>query len=333
MFRILAAAILLASATAAPAAATDALPVQQTQQQPIITLKDGTRLRFLRGMEANPDGKPEEREIVGVFQFDDATRFDDHAKMLAVADDLFGGIVLVAAEMRGYKRAAVGLLPALAAPGAGEKTEQIHYARRNDTVWLRQAGPESWKTAQNPNEWTAPKPEIVDLGEYGKVEVPFAGEIAAPTGRRKALGVEMYTRTPARTGRKIEEIRAMWQWLDPAKVKAQGYDTVVIQNYDERARGKFHARQMAFVALVMLANGEWPKLPEGPLGPDGKPLVTAENVGRSTFDLAIAALGGGSATVAGSTDEPAGGISAGVGQGSRPLSAAMPIAPFGRDAP
>lgn len=141
----------------------------------------------------------------------------------------------------------------------------------------------------------------------------------------------MYSRTAARTGRKIEEIRAMWQWLDPAKVKAKGYDTVIIQNYDERARGKFHARQMAFVALVMLPNGEWPKLPDGPLGPDGKPLVTAENVGRSTFDLAIAALGG-SATVAGSTAEP-GGISAGVGQGSRPLAPALPIEPFRRDAP
>lgn len=330
MLRVLAAlALVIAGAVALPALA-QAQQAQQAQSQAVITLKDGTRLRFVRGMELNSD-KPEAHELMGVFQFEDASFLNDHAKLIAVSDQLFGGIVMVAAEARGFKRAAVGFLISSQSAGGttAELVEDFHYARGDDPIWLRQAGPEPWKTAQDPNDWTPPVPEIVDLGDYGKVEVVFAGEIGAPPGRKRAFGVEMYTPTAVRTGRKIEEMRAMWEWLDPDKLKGEGYDIAVIQNFEERARAKFHVRQGAFLVIATFPNGEWPTLPQGPLGPDGKPAVTAENIARSAFDLAIAALGGTTNTAL-----PAPAAGGGIRVGTEPSSGAtgspVPLSRFKR---
>lgn len=263
----------------------------QAQVLPVITLKDGTRIQFLKGIEADVGGA---KALLAAFKLENQALLADHARLIEIADTLFGGVVMVPAEVRAYKRAVVGFLISQSAAGdtVAEEYEDFHYKRGDDAVWLRQAGTEAWKKAQDPNDWKAPVPEIVDLGEYGKVEVPYFGEIMPPPGRKKALGVELYTPTRAKTGRKVEEIRAFWDYLDHDKLKADGFDAVLIQNYEERARGKFHVRQMAYAALLLMPDGNWPPLPQGPLGPDGKPLVTAENAADSAFAAAMAALGG-----------------------------------------
>jgi hypothetical protein len=295
MLRALLAALLLAvSASSASAefqrTGTNEL---QGQQQVIVTLKDGTKVVFLKGFAVDAEDDPGSKALFAAFQLQDATLLSNHARMLEIADVLFGGVAMVPADTQGYKRAVVGFLRSQSMKDGTvvESYEDFHYKRGDDAVWLRQAGKESWKVAQDPNEWKAPTPEIVDLGEYGKAEVVFFAEIMKPPGRKKALGVELYTPTPAKTGRKIEELRAYWQSLDHDKLKADGFDIVMIQNYEERARGKFQVRQMAVLILAAFPNGDWPKLPDGPLTPEGKPVITAEALSKSTFEIAAAALG------------------------------------------
>lgn len=266
--------------------------LQAPAQQIVVTLKDGTKIVFLKGFPVDAEIDPGSKALFGAFQLQDAALLSNHQRLIEIADILFGGIVITAADTQGYKHAAVGFLRSQSMKDGTvvETYEDFHYKRGDDAVWLRQAGKEPWKVAQDPNEWKAPTPEIVDLGEYGKAEMVFFGEIVAPPGRR-ALGVELYTPTPAKSGRKVEEIRAYWQSLDQDKLKADGFDIVVIQNFEERARGKFHVRQMAFVVLAKFPNGQWPKLPDGPLTPEGKPAITAEAISKSTFEIATAALG------------------------------------------
>lgn len=282
-----------ASSASADFQRTGAIELQGQPQQTIITLKDGTRVAFLKGFAIDAEGEPGAKALFGAFQLQDPSLLSNHARLIEIADILFGGIVIVASETQGYKHAVVGFLRSQVATEGMivESYEDFQYKRGADKVWLRQAGKEPWKVAQDPNEWKAPTPEIVDLGEYGKAEMTYFGEIAGPPGRKKALGVELYTPTPARTGRKIEELRAYWQTLDHDKLKADGFDTVLIQNYEERARGKFYLRQMAFLVMMMYPNGEWPKLPDGPLTPEGKPVITAEAISKSTFEIVAAQLG------------------------------------------
>jgi len=293
MLRVLLTALLLTLSASAALAASGPAELQGQPQQPVITLKDGTKVIFLKGFAVDAEGEPGAKALFGAFQLQDETLLSNHARMIEIADILFGGIVILGAEMQGYKHAALGFLRAQSMKDGTivESYEDFHYKRGADAVWLRQAGKEPWKVAQDPNEWKAPVPEIVDLGEYGKAEMVYFGEIMAPLGRKKALGVELYTPTPARTGRKIEELRAYWNTLDHDKLKADGFDTVIIQNYEERSRGKFHLRQMAFLLMAAFPNGDWPKLPEGPLTPEGRPVITAEAISQSTFEIAAAKLG------------------------------------------
>jgi hypothetical protein len=309
MLRVLLAALLLAmlapSASAAPPR-TGVSELQAQPQQTVLILKDGTRVIFLKGFPIDAEGTAGSKALFGAFQLQDETLLSNHARLIEIADILFGGIVVIAAEAQGYKHAGLGFLRSQSMKDGTivESYEDFHYKRGDNAVWLRQAGKEPWKVAQDPNDWKAPTPEIVDLGEYGKAEQVFFGEIMAPPGRKKALGVELYTPTPARTGRKIEELRAYWNSLDHDKLKADGFDTVMIQNYEERSRGKFHVRQMAFLIMVMFPNGEWPKLPEGPLTPEGTPVITAEAT-KSTFEIIAAKLGASApTTLAASKPQP-----------------------------
>jgi hypothetical protein len=333
MLRVLLAALLLAmlaSSVSAEPPRTGASELQGQPQQAIVTLKDGTKIIFLKGFTVDAQGAPGSKALFGAFQLQDEALLSNHARLIEIADLLFGGIVIVGAEQQGYKHAALGFLrsQSAAAGATVELYEDFHYKRGDNAVWLRQAGSEPWKVAQDPNEWKAPTPEIVDLGEYGKAEQVFFGEIMGPPGRKKALGVELYTPTPARTGRKIEELRAYWNSLDHDKLKADGFDTVMIQNYEERGRGKFHLRQMAFLVMAMFPNGEWPKLPDGPLTPEGTPVITAE-ASKSTFEIIAAKLGTSApATLAAPSPKPA--AHHGAGLATQALGPALPSARYKR---
>ena len=267
--------------------------LQGQAPQVIVTLKDGTRIAFLKGFAVDAEGEPQAKALYAAFELKDASLLGNHVRLIEIADLLFGGVVMVPADTQGYKEAVVGFLRSQSVKDGTvtESYEDFRYRRGADGVWLRQAGKASWKVAQDPADWKPPTAEIVDLGEYGKVEVPFFGEIMAPPGRKKALGVELYSPTPAKTERKIDELRAYWASLDQEKLTADGFDAVMIQHYEERARGKFHVRQMAFLVLMTLPNGQWPKLPDGPLLPGGKAVITADATARTTFDMAAGALG------------------------------------------
>jgi hypothetical protein len=293
MLRALLTTLLLVVTASSAFAEAGPAALQGQPQQAVLILKDGTRITFLKGFPIDAEGAPGSKALFGAFQLQDETLLSNQARLIEIADILFGGIVIIAAEAQGYKHASVGLLRSQSMKDGTivESYEDFHYKRGDNAVWLRQAGKAPWKVAQDPNDWKAPTPEIVDLGEYGKVEQVFFGEIMAPPGRKKALGVELYTPTSARTGRKIEELRAYWNSLDHDKLKADGFDTVMIQNYEERARGKFHVRQMAFLIMAMFPNGEWPKLPDGPLTPEGTPVITADAAPKSTFEIIAAKLG------------------------------------------
>ena len=102
----------------------------------------------------------------------------------------------------------------------------------------------------------------------------FFGEIASGPNF-KALGIEMRTDTSTELRRKWEGIRALWHRLDREKLKADGFTLAVMQNYTERARGKFHVRRFAFIRVARRLDGDWTKLPEGPPGPNGQPIVIA----------------------------------------------------------
>jgi hypothetical protein len=259
------------AATPVPLQASDAKPV------PIITLKDGTKLRFVGARAMTPEGGgPESRQLLATFAFEDSAVLSNHARLIEVADILFGGVVITVADTQGYKKAIVGFL--VSETKSGDQTVQLvedfHYARGEDAVWLRQAGPEAWKTAQDPNAWTPPVVEVVDIGDYGKADVTFFGEIAAPPGI-KALGIEMRTDTAVDMGRKFEEIRALWGSLDRDKIKADGFNFVMILSFTEKQRGKFHVRKFAFMRIPRMPDGTWAPLPDGPLGPTGQPAVVA----------------------------------------------------------
>jgi hypothetical protein len=281
MLRIFAAFCALVLCTGSLSAAAQApVPVQDASGQTavVITLKDGVKIRFVSGRTVTPEGGgAETRALVVTFDLLDKSLLADHAKLIEIADQLFGGIVLVPADTQGLTKAVVGFL--ISETKSGEQTiqeiEDFHYARGSDAVWLRQAGPEPWKTAQDPKDWTPPTIEIVDLGEYGKADIAFFGEALNVPGLIKALGIEMRTDTPVEVGRKWEEIRALWHQIDREKLKAEGYNFALIQNFAEAARGKFHVRKFAYYRIPRPANGDWAPLPEGPLGPLGQPAVVA----------------------------------------------------------
>jgi hypothetical protein len=205
----------------------------------------------------------------------DAKVIADQVKAIDIADQLFGRVVLLAAEEKEYQRAIVNLLKAEEKKGADtvQVFEDFHYARGGNGVWLRQAGPQAWKTAQDPS-WAAPKPEVVQLSNV-TVYIDFAGEIHPPTGASKALGIDMNSATPVTNiPAKYREIREVWNRLNLAKLTEAGFDFVHIGNYGEPLRGKFHVRKRVYVDITRQPDGTWPQLPEtAPLKDSSEPLV------------------------------------------------------------
>jgi hypothetical protein len=206
-------------------------------------------------------GEGATREAVVRFELNDPSVISNHAKAIDIADQLFGRIVMAPAEEGGFKRAAVHLLAS--AGGSTPRFEDFHYARRDDSVWLRQAGREPWKTAQNPADWAPPQSQAITL-PMGDVYVDFIGSIFPPPGRSKSLGIEMRSDVPVSNApAKYMEIKQLWeQGLDIAAISAAGFDHVRFENYGEPRRGKFQVRKMAFVNISRLADGNWPALPD-----------------------------------------------------------------------
>lgn len=238
-----------------------------------IQLRDGVKARFLTALESTDPGQP--KTLVVNFVLSDPAVVADRTKVIEVADQLFGRVVLLTAEEKEYGRAVVNLLKS--EKKMDDETVQVFedfaYVRGKSGVWLRQAGKEPWKVAQNPN-WTPPQPETVQLST-GPVYVDFIGEIFAPAGATKALGIELHSGTAVTNiPAKYTEIKEIWSRLDQAKLTEAGFDFVHLENYGEPLRGKFHVRKRVYVDITRMADGKWPVLPDTAPFKDGKePLV------------------------------------------------------------
>jgi hypothetical protein len=238
-----------------------------------IELRDGVKARFLTALKSTDSAQP--KTLMVNFVLSNPAVIADHVKVIEIADQLFGRVVLVAADEKDYARAIVNLLKSEAKVGADtvQAFEDFTYVRGSNGVWLRQAGTEPWKVAQDPN-WTPPKSETVQLST-GPVFVDYIGEIFAPSGVTKALGVELHSATAVTNiPAKYTEIKEIWARLDQAKLTQAGFDFVHIENYGEPLRGKFHVRKRVYLDITRQADGTWPTLPDTAPFKDGKePLV------------------------------------------------------------
>ncbi|NOT39235.1 MAG: hypothetical protein HOP13_01955 [Alphaproteobacteria bacterium] len=238
-----------------------------------IELRDGVKARFLTALKSTDPGQP--KALMVMFVLSNPALVADQSKVIEIADQLFGRVVLVAAEEKEYARAIVNLLKSEKKVGAEtvQVFEDFMYVRGGNGVWLRQAGLEPWKVAQDPN-WMPPQPETVQLST-GPVYVDYIGEVFAPAGVTKALGVELHSATAVTNiPAKYTEIKEVWSRLDHAKLAQAGFDFVHIENYGEPLRGKFHVRKRVYLDIRRQPDGTWPVLPDTAPFKDGKePLV------------------------------------------------------------
>lgn len=287
-----------------------------------IPLRDGLKARFLTAFESTDTAKP--RALVANFVLSDPTAATDQTKSIDIADQLFGRVVLVPADSKGFKRAVVNLLLSETKVGdtTTQKFEDFSYARGSNGVWLREAGAASWKTAQDAT-WERPESKLVELAA-GQVYIDFVGQIFAPSGTTKALGVEMRSSTPvSNIPGKYAEIKELWGRLDQAKLAAEGFDFVHIENYSEPLLGKFHVRQRVFVDIRRADTGEWPKLPDtAPLDGSKDPLVAGVGLGLEDDATRYASAAVGSVVRVSNRSEGVEGISKGIAIRSRRLLSA-----------
>jgi hypothetical protein len=187
----------------------------------------------------------------------DAKMFADRAKLLEASDRMFESVLLGAAEKGYYRRATVNIRR----PGTAI-FEDFLYLRGDNDVWLRQAGKESWKTAQD-SKWTPPAVEKIEVAGMGAFHVEVAVEITPPEGFARAVQLDFVTKTPVTDiQRKYQEIKALWSRVDRDKMRAEGFDLVLVGNFAEPQRGRFHARRGFYVRIPRDTNGPWPELPD-----------------------------------------------------------------------
>jgi hypothetical protein len=208
----------------------------------------------------------------------------DHAKMIEAADRLFESVLMGAAEKGYFTRATV----AIRKPGsaAAPAYEAFLYQRGENEVWLRQAGDQPWKVAQDP-KWTAPETEKLEVEGFGTFAVEMAVEIPAPEGFARAAEIDFVTKTPVLDmQRKYQEIKALWTRIDRAQMRTDGFDMILIGNFAEAPRGRFHARKGFFVRIPREKDGDWPTLPDH--APDDRDLLISKNeVGAEELAAAI----------------------------------------------
>jgi hypothetical protein len=236
----------------------------------VIDLGDGLAAEFLGAGEAtSPTGAHSKALYVNV-ALSDAGVLAVPEKLIEAADRLFETILLEAAHTGGYRHAIVNIRRA-----TGD-FEDFHYARGEDAVWLRRAGAAPWKVAQDP-AWTPPEMDEVDLGALGRIQIEYAGEAAAPAGFKRAFAVDVVTATPnSNVERKYRELRALWAVMDQARLRTDGFDSVMFSSFSEPPRGRFHMRLVFELTVGRRENGPWPPMPEAMPPMEGPPVLTSE---------------------------------------------------------
>lgn len=244
------------------------------EEEKVIELQDDVLVRYIGTFETKPQSG--DAEGIVAFAFKDPTMLQQHEKVISASDQIFSRFVIVPAEKNKLKRAGVFFLISETKEGDPtiQKYEDFHYARGSNGVWLREAGDEPWKVAQDPN-WTAPESEKLELAGFGTVDLDFVGPIFGPAGS-KAFGIEMRTDTPVDNDkRKYAEIRAVWLRLDREKLKAEGFDYVAIENFTDKRIGRFQVRMRYYLNIRRPAGGDWPDVPETPPADPNAPLTAS----------------------------------------------------------
>jgi hypothetical protein len=231
---------------------------------------DGYRFLLLGAGESQARvGNPKTIHI-NVALSDDAIHAD-RKRLIEASDRLFESVLMGAAEKGYHARATVNVRR----PGTAS-FEDFLYVRGANGVWLRQAGAEAWKVAQDPTAWKAAPSEKMQIATFGTFAVEQAVEVGAPAGFKRVAEINFVTRTPiADVQRKYEEVKALWARMDRAQMRSDGFDLVVFANYAEPRRGRFHARKAFIVRIPRQADGDWPTLPER--APDGREMLLSHN--------------------------------------------------------
>jgi hypothetical protein len=194
----------------------------------------------------------------------------DHKRLIEAADRMFESVLMGAAEKGYYKRATVNVRR----PGTAT-FEDFLYVRDKNEVWLRKAGKEPWKIAQDPKAWTAPPSEKLNIDKFGTFAVEAAIEIDPPAGFKRAAEIDFVTKTSLiDTQRKYQEIKALWARMDRKQMKADGFDLIMFGNFTTPQLGRFHARRGFYVRIPRQADGEWPELPD--TAPDNRELLISK---------------------------------------------------------
>ncbi|MCE9524020.1 MAG: hypothetical protein K8S25_16505 [Alphaproteobacteria bacterium] len=244
--------------------------VQAAPQMEVLDLGDGFQFELL-GAGDTPAKVANPKSIYLNVALKDAKLVADKAKLIEAADRMFESVLMGAAEKGYYKRATVNVRRA----GTPETFEDFVYLRGANEVWLRQAGKETWKVAQDA-KWTPPAVEKVDVQGFGSFHVEQAIEIPAPEGFRRAAEVDFVTATPVvDIQRKYQEIKALWARIDREKMRTDGFDMILLGNFAESQRGRFHARRGFFVRIPRDTDGAWPELPDR--APDNRDLMISKN--------------------------------------------------------
>jgi len=194
----------------------------------------------------------------------------DHKRLIEASDRMFESVLMGAAEKGYYKRATVNVRR----PGT-TTYEDFVYMRGENEVWLRQAGKESWKVAQDPKAWVVPPSEKIQVDKFGTFAVDAAIEIDPPAGFTRAAEIDFVTKTSLiDTQRKYQEIKALWARMDRKQMKADGFDLIMFGNFTTPQLGRFHARRGFYVRIPRAANGDWPELPDS--APDNRDLLLSK---------------------------------------------------------
>lgn len=257
--------------------------IAQAADRPVaLDLGDGYQVRLIGAGDTLARVGHPKTITISVAVLDDKIHAD-HKKLIEAADRVFESALLNSAEQGYYRRALVNILR----PGQSS-FEDFLYLRGEDDVWLRQAGAQPWKTAQDRKAWTPPKSEKMQVPSFGAFAVETAIEVAPPDGFKRAAEIDFVTPTPVfNTQRKYQEIKALWEQMDRARLKSEGFDIVMIGNFTTAQKGRFHARKGFFVRIPREIGADWPELPAS--APDNKDVLISQNeVGAQQLAMAIA---------------------------------------------
>ncbi len=240
-----------------------------------IALRNGVEMSFSGASELPVAGQ---RTLVANFSAKDPAILKQPAKIIEAVDELFGRFVILTADQSGFSRVVINVKKGETKAG-GKVTpvyEDFAYVRGANTVWLRQAGKEKWKVAQNP-KFDAPPIQVLTVPNLGRIEVEAIAEIHPSGGARRAIGIDIRTDTPNKNQlQKYKEIRATWLEADRATLQQRGYDQVAFQSFTAKRLGRFQVREMAYVQIQREQGKAWPDMPPLPPSKKSRAPLTAE---------------------------------------------------------